>query len=816
MQYRHELISLDEGINAKIYIHSVLEVTSHWHQESELLMVLKGDVVVRKENQTHTLHQNDIVLFNPNELHSIKSTNSQNVLLAIQFPTDVIERFYAELNNVHFQINSALDAENHQYDALRKHLAEIIWAYVKKKAWYKLAIEREILSLFETVLSYFPHQISKDSNHQLREHELERLARIVAHVEQNYSNKIQLQEIAAIECVTTHHLSRFFRERMGITFQEYLFDYRLHCAAAKVITTTDKISDIAFECGFTDPKLFYKKFKQKYSLTPIELRKERYTPHSSELNSSYMSVSDNEIYKSLFQYLKKAPSTIIQPETEQPPIPVSFVSQQANLNPIWGKVMTFGCAHEALRPKMQQQMAFMQSKLHFQHVRFQGIFVEQMQIVVNLGQYNWSYVDELFDFLLSIELKPFVCLGYTPDTFASGTQSVAHWKGNITPPQEMVWWQDLLVQFFQHILQRYGEAEVTTWYFEAWNEPDLAGIFWSEDQTTYHQHYLNTYQAIRSVHPGIKIGSPSVSHMSFATSDWLNHFVDFCHENELTPDFFSLHIYPEVYDAFSSLENSGNVIRRSLGEFGSRELITKGKQHIASLAPEEVHVTEWNTSACWGNKLLDTAYMGSFIIHNAIDLINEVDSLAVWTFSDLFEERGPSASTFHGGFGLLTREGIPKPGFHALALLQQLGSIIIERGQDYLITMKGQTVQILMVNYVHFDDLYASGDVSAVEASNPYAAFNDQESKQFAFEVKLPSGHYRLTRHQLNQEHGSAYDDWQRMGSPNPLHVEDVEQLKRIAWPKRTVNTLLHQNESLDLRAVIPPHGVELLTLSPQ
>jgi len=822
MQYRHELVHLEDGLSAKIFVHSVLDVTAHWHQEIELIMVLKGSVEIRREDQLISLKSDDVILINHNELHSIKATCENNILLAVQFSPDLLAHSYPELATVAFDCCSIQSHANPaNYDLVRRHLAKIVWAFSKKQQWFRFSIETELMALISTLVTAFPHQVLQESRHHIQERELQRLTRIVDYISQHYADKIQLQDIAETECVTVYHLSRFFKERMGISFQEYLFDYRLHQSANQIINSGDKISDIAFDCGFNDPKLFYKKFKQKYRLTPSELRKQRSAKvdQQSTRQPSYMSVSNNEVYKPLFRYLVQDSKPSLSPSVPDSTLDCTEVvlnSAISKILPTWRKLATFGCAYEGLKQQNQQQLIEMQRDLGFEYVRFQGIFTEQMQVVYAPRQYNWQQIDALFDFLLSIRLKPFVCLGYTPDILASGSKTVARWRGNVTLPTHIHDWTHLVEAFFHHLIDRYGIKEVQTWYFEAWNEPDLEGIFWDASQDDYHQFYLATYRAVRTVDNSIRLGGPSASHMAFSQSDWLKRFVAFCLEQNLEPDFFSYHIYPERYGPLTDLESSNSVSRKTLASNGTEQLVELAKSQLAPLGISEHHVTEWNISACWGNKVLDTAYLGSFIVFNAIALFDKVESLGIWTYSDLFDERGPAPSTFHGGFGMQTFQGIKKPSYHAIGLLNKLGDELLLRNDHSIITKRANDIQILAVHYVHFDELYANGDVSAVDLIDPYSAFNPVGVKTYRFKLTLAKGTYRLSRYQLSQQHGSAYDEWQKMAMPEPLNDEDVSELKRLAHPKRTIELLTHPGGELIITMQLPAHGVELVTIGAQ
>ena len=82
-------------------------------------------------------------------------------------------------------------------------------------------------------------------------------------------------------------------------------------------------------------------------------------------------------------------------------------------------------------------------------------------------------------------MKPFVELGFMPDALASGSKTIFWWRGNVTPPKDMNKWADFIRAFVHHVQERYGDAEVRTWYFEVWNEPNLSGFLGRHAATVF-------------------------------------------------------------------------------------------------------------------------------------------------------------------------------------------------------------------------------------------------------------------------------------------------------------------------------------------
>ena len=117
-------------------------------------------------------------------------------------------------------------------------------------------------------------------------------------------------------------------------------------------------------------------------------------------------------------------------------------------------------------------------------------------------------VDQLYDDLLARHIKPFVELGFTPKALATSENKIFYWQGNTSHPLPAAW-SDLIGAFIRHILQRYGQEEVRTWFFEVWNEPALK-FFWKDaDFAAYMDLYEHSVRAIKRVDAQLRVGGPA-------------------------------------------------------------------------------------------------------------------------------------------------------------------------------------------------------------------------------------------------------------------------------------------------------------------
>src|ERR1700686_4173147 len=141
----------------------------------------------------------------------------------------------------------------------------------------------------------------------------------------------------------------------------------------------------------------------------------------------------------------------------------------SSLPHFWGHTSGSGHAPLALRADWQAQMRRSHEELGFGHVRFHGLLCDDMGTLVaerdNLF-YSFFNADQIFDFLLSIGMKPFVELSFMPGTLASGPTTLFKDRGNVTPPRHYGHWAAFIKRLVAHWVDRYGVREVGQWFFE--------------------------------------------------------------------------------------------------------------------------------------------------------------------------------------------------------------------------------------------------------------------------------------------------------------------------------------------------------------
>ena len=480
-----------------------------------------------------------------------------------------------------------------------------------------------------------------------------------------------------------------------------------------------------------------------------------------------------------------------------------------NNNRYYQKCITFGRAAEGLRADFQEQLKEIQAEIGFRYVRFHGIFHDDMAIYSEDENGNpvlwFGYLDKLFDFLLEQGLKPMLELGFVPTKLATVPNTVFWWHANGCPPTDYDKWCFLLRGMLEHMAERYGLAEMKSWYFEVWNEPNLSS-FWRGTQEEYFKLYQVSADVIKSFCMELKVGGPSTSGADFRENlAYLKDFISFCDRRNLPVDFFSAHPYPTYWP----LDTAGNRQMGYMGKDICAEFFTNiGNIVRSSSYPDaEIHLTEWNSSPSPRDLVHDTPFEAPFILYNITQNFGKIDSLGYWTFTDIFEENGPGTQPFHGGFGLINSDGIKKPSYWAYWFLSRLGDEIMEIASNHIITRRMEDYQIIVWNYCYYTDDFAKGNRSRLSLSGRDEIFNNK-LENISLNIKL-DGKYKQTVYVLDKN-ASAVHNWINIGAPQYMTPDQVKILKGKSRPLEAVNTVSEFSLDVDLK----PHEVRMYILS--
>jgi xylan 1,4-beta-xylosidase len=519
------------------------------------------------------------------------------------------------------------------------------------------------------------------------------------------------------------------------------------------------------------------------------------------------------------------------------PLSLDFSAQSSGtpLRHFWSTCVGAGRAQEGLRANWQEHLALAVRECGFGYLRFHGLFHDDMCVYrEDKGRpvYNWQYIDELFDRMLKLGIRPFVELGFFPrDIAAPNSKTQFWWKGYITPPDDLHKWSALVGEFTRHCVERYGQEEVRRWYFEVWNEPNLGHAFWDGTRSQYFELYRASVEAIKAIDPALRVGGPSTSNFvpddrfeseredvskqeTFQMKDlgqgewrgiWIEAFLGFCAKEKLPVDFISCHPYPTDYP----LDTGGNYIPRTRPAASTAEDLRWLRRVIdASAFPRaEIHLTEWSSSPSPRDHSHDSLPAAAFIVRANIESTGLVDSLSYWVFTDVFEESGAGDTVFHGGFGLINFQGIVKPTFHAYRFLHLLGDEELARTPGLVATRERDSGAVRVLAW-HYPPEHRDAPPLSANAGEAEKILAIGQPAELTLTIRdLPPG-AALMVETLDAGHGLAVAAWKDMGAPEPPSREQTECLREAAWNLRRDYFTADASGAFELKRTLEPWTV--------
>ena len=482
------------------------------------------------------------------------------------------------------------------------------------------------------------------------------------------------------------------------------------------------------------------------------------------------------------------------------------------LNTMFKFCVGAGRANEGLRADWQRQLTVAHRECGFQYIRMHGLFTDDMGVYRDYGkpEYNWQYIDELFDFLHSIGMKPFVELGFMPGGLASGSKTIFWWKGNVTPPRDIQKWANFIRAFTLHVQERYGHDEVKTWYFEVWNEPNLDG-FWAGTQQQYFDLYTASARAIKSVSPDYKVGGPAT-----AGCGWISEFIHFCDTNQAPVDFVSTHTYGVESGYLDETATQGTALSKNPNSiFGEVKSV---RQQIAESAKPklELHFTEWSSSYTPADPMHDSYHSAAYILDRLKNCGDAAQSMSYWTFTDIFEEPGPRWEAFHGGFGLMNYQDIKKPAYYAYQFLNRLGPTELKSSDpsSWICADNDGGVQALVWDFTN--TFPKSNMINQVFYKRDLPA--QPKNKITLNLANLAKGKYTLELYKVGYRVNDAYATYRDFGAPNQFTKAQVAEIKskNSGAPLETSTVKVGRDGKFTQQFDLLENDAVLITLNPQ
>ena len=453
-------------------------------------------------------------------------------------------------------------------------------------------------------------------------------------------------------------------------------------------------------------------------------------------------------------------------------------------------------------------------------------------------RYDWTILDRIFDTYKERGVRPYVQIGFMPEALSTRPQPYRHrWtpggKESIStgwayPPKDYEAWAELVHRWVRHSVDRYGKAEVETWYWEIWNEPNI--LYWRGTPEEYHKLYDYAADAVKRALPAARVGGPHVAGTKSAEAtqflrDFLNHCLHGTNHVTGKPgsplDFIAFHAkgQPRFVD--------GHV---QTGIASQLQDIDRGFSVVASypaLKDRPIIIGESDPDGCaacpatvypqngYRNGTLYASYTAaSFARKYALAERHGVNFEGAVTWAFEFEDQ-----PYFAGFRVLSTNGVALPVLNVFRMfglmagrsltVESTGEVASEtirregvRGKpdvSALASLAGGRLCVLVWHH-HDDDV--PGPTAEIEMSLDG--------------LPVEAGPLLVEHFRIDRDHSNAFEAWKRMGSPQhptPEQAADLMRSSNLAM-LNSPEWVRPENGKVTLRFPLPRQAVSLLVLS--
>jgi xylan 1,4-beta-xylosidase len=464
--------------------------------------------------------------------------------------------------------------------------------------------------------------------------------------------------------------------------------------------------------------------------------------------------------------------------------------------------------------------------------------------------YSWTILDKIFDTFRESGVKPLVEIGFMPKALSTHPEPYRHdfprtpvgeiYTGWAYPPKDYKKWSDLVFHFVDHLRRRYGDAEVNTWLWEVWNEPDIG--YWKGTREEYFKLYDFSVEAVLRALPDARIGGPETTGPgNTKAADFLQSFLDHCaHQQNYangktgsrlnfisfhpkgSPTWQSDHVQMGINRQLTAMEQGFKIVR-SFPEWRRTPVILgeSDPEGCAACSAQE------NPQNLYRNGPLYGAYTVE-VLNNILQLARreDVNFLGAVTWAFEFEDQ-----PLFAGFREFATNGVDKPVLNAFRMLGLLDNAQLKasssgalasqeivrtgvRGHPDINVIatrrdgnkdkdknndKNGEIEILVWNY-HDDDV-----------PSPAAPIDLVVNGLPATAKRVLVEHFRV-----DSNHSNAFTAWKAMGSPQSVSASQFELLES-AGQLQLLNspawTGIHEG-TLRLQFMLPRQGISLLRLA--
>lgn len=767
---------------------ALLQVTANktlYFQETTILFLVKGDLMVEVENQEFALVDGDLLVFNPNE--SIKITRQfrkETALFEIQIDSMFFSSLYPRFFSTKFECfpSQMETGKREAITNMKKHVAELLISHYSADMTKELRLSMNLHQIILLLIQFFQKEANFYQYHLYNE----KIVEVIDYIGQSYHLPLTLEQVAGHFFMSSSALSKLFKAETGHYFSHYLNNLRVRQSLRDLLHSRLGIDDIAQNNGFSNSKTYRVHFKRVFGTSPVKYRQTFFNnnedisrlrkPQHEEL----LKEQETDLLAALYYYAHQPEGHVANIEVVETHKKLSIktqnVREQINAD-IIVHVDTFeDLLHTGIREEIRQA----KNAINLKYIGIQNLFhdtpdayrvyeQEKLTVFSPYGKF-----DAVLDFLESMQLGVFYQLSLTDYEMISS------------------FYKRERQQFLRHIAMKKGSD-----FFKTWK---VACLFNQNDLPRSVALFKEIQHTLHGIDPEIQLGAELP--VSYPDYTFQNDELCSLYLNQVIPEcrFLSFRSEPNY-----TYETANTVVPdlEKFYEFVYKEVkALKGRLsdwHIDL----PLYLSEWNTLTGKSRTTNGMFFRGALVLQEVLKLDLQVAGYGFWLNTDLFENNHPIKPIKYDGLELYVNYAGKRPIFHVLAIANRLKGKVLAIGEEFMLTKHYDNYQLLLWNANYF-----APHLSKEES------FLESQSMTFRIEIpEIESRTYQVKQLDFNRQHGAIFYAYEEFKSSEPLDYESHIYLSEISRPKMQVFDL-EVRDGFDFYCMLDTNAVMLLELT--
>lgn len=283
-----ENIDYNKSYQAKVFITSLETSVFHWHYDYEIILVLKGSLLVNSGPEQNLLRAGDIILVNNKTIHGMQNTGESNLCLFIQISPKLFDYVLGDRQSYYFYMNSVNGSfvSKVPYAYFVKVAAQIGMSSQHRTPLGELRTHALIRGLLADLVEFAQYDIRQQPLLQMDHSSKNLMIRISEYIEQHLNDSNLSTDVCEMMGMSEKTMYRFLKNSLSLTLKEVITYIRVEKAKMLLNSCEMPVANIIAECGFASEMTFYRTFKKHLGVTPNEYRQNGAEPATKFVNPS--------------------------------------------------------------------------------------------------------------------------------------------------------------------------------------------------------------------------------------------------------------------------------------------------------------------------------------------------------------------------------------------------------------------------------------------------------------------------------------------------------------------------------------------------